>query len=158
MADLDFQATGGVLMKKYGPQLLFCLLMSVAALTLACGSSHIPQSVTVSPATADASDFPNGQVQFTATALYNTKPSPVTPATATWGACTQSAPTNLVTVSNTGVAQCTSGASGTYTISAFVANPSIKSCIPPLEAGGVPSFSCGYACNGVVGHAQITCP
>jgi hypothetical protein len=144
-------------MKNLGPQLSFSLLILAAAITLACGSSSRKlQSVTVSPATADAKNFPNGQVQFMATAVYNTKPSPVSPATATWGACTQSATTNLVSVSSTGVAQCASGASGTFTISAFVVNPSIKHCIQPL--GGVPTFSCGYSCYGVVGQAQITCP
>lgn len=144
-------------MKKYGPQALFGLLVAAAAITLACGSSsHIPQSVTVSPATADAQNYPSGQVQFTATALYNTMPSPVTSATASWGACNQSGSTSLVSVSNTGVAQCTSGASGTFTIYAFVVNPSIKSCIQPSEPAG--AFSCGFSCYGVVGHAQISCP
>lgn len=143
-------------MKNPGPQLFFSLLI-LAAITLACGSSsHIPKSVTVSPATADAANFPNGEVQFTATAIYNTKPSPVANATASWSACTQTASTNLVTVSNTGVAKCAAGASGTFTISAFVVNPSIKSCIQPQDPVGV--FSCGYSCYGVVGQAQITCP
>ena len=145
-------------MRNFGPQLFFSLLILAAAITLACGSSsHIPKSVTVSPATADAKDFPNGLVQFTATTVYNTKPSPVTHATASWVACTQSATTNLVSVSSTGVAQCTSGASGTFTVSAFVVNPSIKHCIQPDQPVGVP-FACGYSCYGVVGQAQLTCP
>jgi hypothetical protein len=77
-------------MRSYGPQLLFLLLVLAAAIALACGSSqHIPQSVSVSPATALAEAAQNGQVQFTATAYYNVAPSPVSGVPATWEACSQ---------------------------------------------------------------------
>ena len=142
-------------MKKYGPQLLFCLLIAAAAITIACGSStpHTLQSVTVSPATADAKNFPNGEVQFTATAVYNTKPSPVSPATASWGACSQGKSTTSVLVSNAGVAQCTSGASGTFTILAIVFDQNPKQPLPEMPKWDV---FCGDP--GALGHAQITCP
>jgi hypothetical protein len=142
-------------MKKYGPQLLFCLLVAAAAVTIACGSStpRTLQSVTVSPATADAKNFPNGEVQFTATAVYNTKPSPVSPATASWGACSQGKSTTSVSVSNAGVAQCTSGASGTFTILAIVFDLNPKQP-PPL----MPKWDVFCGDPGALGHAQITCP
>jgi len=143
-------------MKKYGPQLLFCLLVAAAAITIACGSSssHIPQSVAVTPPTADAKEFPGGDVQFTATASYNSMPSPVKNVSATWTACGSAGslePANLVTVSSSGVAQCLSGASGTYTVYAFVPDPAFRSACPG-------SLLCGNSCGGVVGSAQLTCP
>jgi hypothetical protein len=140
--------------RNYGPQLVLFLLVSAAAITLACGSPspHIPQSVTVTPATADAEEFANGQVQFSATAYYNTKPSPVSNVTATWNSCAQNGPTNEVSVSTTGVAQCASGASGTYMIYAFVPDPTFKGVC------AASSLPCADACGGVVGSAQLICP
>jgi hypothetical protein len=141
-------------MRNFGPQLFFLLLILAAAMTLACGSSsHIPQSVTVSPATADAKNFPNGQVPFMATAFYNIKPSPVSNVAATWSVCgggNTTGPENPVTISSTGVAQCV--VSGTYTIYAFVPDPSFRG----VCGGG--SLPCGGSCGGVVGSAQLTCP
>jgi hypothetical protein len=139
---------------KFGSFFFFTLALT-AVLLLACGSSnnsHVPQSVSVTPATANAQDFPSGQVPFTATAYYNTMPSPITPATATWGACYQNIPTDAVSVATTGLAQCMSGATGTYTIYAFVANPEFKGT---CGSGAAP---CGGTCGGVVGSAQLTCP
>jgi hypothetical protein len=142
-------------MKRFGPQLFFFLLVAAAAITLACGSSnnsHIPQSVTVNPATADARSYPNGQVPFTATAYYNTMPSVVTPASATWNVCSQAGPTSAVSVSSSGLAQCMSGATGAYTVYAFVPDPEFKGTC------GSSSAPCGGTCGGVVGSAQLTCP
>lgn len=57
--------------------LFFSLLILAAAITLACASSlqplsqHLLESVSVSPATADAKDYPDGQVPFTATGYFN---------------------------------------------------------------------------------------
>lgn len=39
----------------------------VAYVALACGGSHTLQSITVSPASADAQNYPNGEVPFVAT-------------------------------------------------------------------------------------------
>jgi hypothetical protein len=135
--------------------LFVSLLVFAAAITLACGSPaspHIPQSVTVTPATADAESFPDGQVQFAATAYYNTMPSPVSNVTATWNSCAQNGPTTEVSVSTTGVAQCASGASGTYMIYAFVPDPNFKGV---CSGSALP---CAGACGGVVGTAQLICP
>ena len=140
-------------MRNYWPQLFFSSLLLAAAIALACGSpSHIPQSVTVSPATADAKDFPGGEVQFTATAVYNTMPSPIQSVSATWSACLQGVPSENVSISTSGAAQCASGATGTYTIYAFVPDPSFHGV---CASGSLP---CGGSCGGVVGNAQLTCP
>jgi hypothetical protein len=141
--------------RSYRPHIFLCLLLVAAAITLACGSSspHIPQSVTVSPATADAQSYPGGQVPFTAIAYYNTMPSPVTNAAATWNECLQGGgPSEGVSISTSGVAQCMSGATGTYTIYAFVPDPTFRG-----ECSGS-SLPCGGTCGGVVGSAQLTCP
>jgi hypothetical protein len=139
-------------MKSHGPQLSFLLLMLAAAITLACGSSHtrMLQSVTISPTTADAQDYPNGQVPFTATAIYNTSPNQVTPFDAIWGACFQDGVTTAVSVSTTGVAQCAASASGNYTIWAFGVNKGDAVC-NVVNA-------CGGGCGRVTGTAQLTCP
>jgi hypothetical protein len=141
-------------MNCLGPRLVFSLLLGLAAIALACGTSassasRIPQSVSVNPpsATAPAS----GAFQFTATGYFSTPPSPVTPLTATWGACSvDGSTTTAVTVSNTGLAQCVSGASGTYTVWAFVQNTNGATCNVMT--------ACGGDCGRVTGTAQLTCP
>jgi hypothetical protein len=137
------------------PRLLFCsfLLVLIAAMALACSTSRLAQSVTVSPTTADAQDFADGQVQFTATGYYNQEPSPVTPLTATWGVCSQNGNQNGVSVNASGLAQCGRGATGTYKVKVFasVQNPSRGVCTVDLPCGG-------EGCGQVVGTAQLTCP
>ena len=134
-------------MRHYALPLFFLLLLA-AAVTLACGSSpHILQSVTISPATADAQ---NGEAQFTATGVFTGSPSEVTPLSATWGACFQNETTTGVSVSSKGLAQCATGASGTYTIFAWDVNPGTAIC----EVSAV----CGPPCGAVAGTAQLTCP
>jgi hypothetical protein len=151
----DSKANRGYSMKNHGPQLLFCLLILAAAITLACGSSasRTLQSVSVSPPSADAQDFPNGQVTFTATGYYSKSPSQVSPLTATWGACYQQAATTAITVSSSGVAQCMPGASGTYTVWAFDTKPTA-----PGTANCNAETECGGGCGRVTGTAQLTCP
>jgi hypothetical protein len=54
------------------------LLMLLAVATAGCGAGtpRTLQSITATPMVADAKNFPNGQVQFTATAIYNKPPTP----------------------------------------------------------------------------------
>lgn len=140
-------------MKPLGPLLFLFLLVLAAGTMLACGSSsatHSLQSVAISPATADAQGYPNGQVPFTATGMYNTKPSPVTPISVEWGACDlKGNATTAVSVSSAGVAQC-AGAAGTYTVWGFGSNPSGGTCTA-INA-------CGGGCGRITGTAQLTCP
>ncbi len=47
------------------------VLILAAAFAISCGSSgHLLQSLTINPATADAKNYPNGQVKFTAMGSY----------------------------------------------------------------------------------------
>lgn len=136
-------------MKHTALPFFFFLLVVTAAITLACGSSPTPtmhtlQSVAVAPAIADAKDFPGGAVTFTATGYYTSRPSPVEPLNAAWGACYQNAPTTDISISN-GVAHCTAGASGNYSVFASVAT----TCTVIT--------ACGGGCQ-VSGYAQLTCP
>lgn len=141
-------------MKTHGPQFFFFLLVTAGAISLACGSSpHVLQSVNISPASADALNYSGGQVPFTASGSYSRPPSPVSPLSATWGACDQGGnSTNQVTVSANGLAQCTSGAAGTFIVWAFATNPSngTANC-------NVLTASVGAA-EEITGTAQLTCP
>ena len=137
-------------MCNLGLLLVFSLLIFAAAMTLACGShsSHTLESVTVTPATADAQQS-GGQVQFTATGVFNTMPSPVTPLGATWEVCSQGLPTTQASISNNGSARCMAGASGMFHVVASDTPNGPFAC--PADLG------CGGGCT-VSGTAQLTCP
>jgi hypothetical protein len=101
-------------MNKSRAVLLFLWCVGLIG-TIGCGSS-VPrtlQSVTVSPATAEAQNFPNGEVRFVATAVFNKPPSPVTPYQVSSWLIT---PSSLATIDQNGVAKCVAGQSGTATI------------------------------------------
>jgi hypothetical protein len=125
-------------------------------IALSCGtnsSSNTPRqllSVTVSPTTANAANYPNGQVPFTATGNYNSAPYTVTPLPGTWGVCYNNASTTAITVTGEGVAQCAEGAVGTYTVWADA---------PPFPDGAncLAITACGGGCFDA-GTAQLTCP
>jgi hypothetical protein len=131
------------------------LAACLAALTLvivaaSCGSGASMgasqlQSITVNPPTANAENYPNGEVPFEATGNYINPTRKVTPQAASWVACSQNAQTSDASVTSSGVAQCASGAEGTYNINAFV----ITNCTAIT--------ACGGGCT-VVGSAQLTCP
>jgi len=148
-------------MRTHGLALSFALIL-VATISLNCGSStHFmglicssaptvtnngePQSVTLCPAVADAKDYPDGEVPFVAIGAFATSPSPALLPFATWGVCQQNAPTTGITVNSAGVAQCASGASGTYTVWA-TGGP--NTCLVVSACG---------AC-GPTGTAQLRCP
>ena len=141
-------------MKSSGLPLPVVLLVLTGAITLACGSPAKPvsnpgsiESITISPAAADAQNYPNGQVQFTATGYYNRPPSPITPLAATWGVCRNNVPATEVTVNSNGLAQCTAGAAGAYSV--FAGDFPNPSCLA--------ISACGGGCM-VTGTAQLTCP
>jgi hypothetical protein len=150
-------------MRNFGPQLFLFLLVLTAAITLACGSptspissagctsagsantSGILQSIALCPATADAKDYTNGEVQFMATGYYDTKPSPAVAQDITWGVCYQNAPTSAVSMNTGGLAQCTAGASGAYNVFASQLT----------ECNAI--TACGGGCQ-IAGFAKLTCP
>ena len=130
-------------------------LAAAASVALSCGVNnppkHVLETITLNPSIADAQNYPNGQVQFVATGNYMSAPTVVTPLTATWGACNQFQTTTAVTVGSNGLAQCSAGASGTYTVWANV----------PLDIPGVANCTAENACGGgcvVQGNALLTCP
>jgi hypothetical protein len=128
-------------------------LVLAASFALSCGAKSQNQdplqSITLSPAVADAQDYPNGQVQFIATGNYIDPSRTVTPLSATWGTCHQEASTSEISVTAGGVAQCAPGAVGTYTV---WAND------PPLSGVACLAITaCGGGCF-VAGTAQLTCP
>ncbi|MGD0416099.1 MAG: hypothetical protein ABSA80_12140 [Terriglobales bacterium] len=149
-------------MKKLRFTLLFLALVLTASIALSCGTSSstfLPcgassqkpaqgegqlQSITLSPASADAQNCPNG-VQFTPTGHYIDPPQTVTPQSTYWAVCQKNAPTTDVSVTTAGVAQCASGASDAYSINGFV----------PGNCEAV--NACGTGCT-IYGTAQLTCP
>ena len=102
---------------KLGTGLLTLPLLLLAA---GCGNST-PRgllSVTASPATADAKDFPNGQVQFVPTGTYNKAPTTVTPQpVSAWLV----SPNGIATINQSGLASCVAGQAGTVTIEVGIA-------------------------------------
>jgi hypothetical protein len=114
-------------MKLWAPLLALSLLVA----STGCGKSspRMLQSVTASPTIADAQNFPNGQVQFTPTGVFNKAPTRVTPlpacsTTKSADTCitawSTSPPDTIATVDQTGVAHCLPGQSGTVTIAVAV--------------------------------------
>lgn len=71
--------------------LCFLAVLLPASFVLSCGVKSPGQdpllSITLSPASADAQDYPNGQVQFVATGFYSDPSRTVTPLSAGWGTC-----------------------------------------------------------------------
>jgi hypothetical protein len=104
-------------------------LAVLAAFLLSCGTSdpnyaRVLTSITVTPATADAQNFPEGQVIFTAAGTFNVAPSPgpVSSASPYFGQFVVNNPVtgaiaNIVTTGNsTATVQCVAGATGTVEI------------------------------------------
>jgi hypothetical protein len=117
------------------------LLAGIELVTGGCGpgSPRLLQSISVTPASAEAHTFPNGQVQFTALGTYDKPPSPSPITQAGWSL---SDPT-IATVSPGGLAQCNPGESGVVTVEASGSRPcSGTSCTPVM----------------ISGTAQLTCP
>lgn len=103
-------------MKDVIPFFILCLMV----LATGCGSStpRTLQSMTASPVTADAKDFANGRVKFTATGTYNQPPTTVTPLPVTaWSVN----PTTIATIDANGVAECLPGQVGTVKIEIAIA-------------------------------------
>jgi hypothetical protein len=131
-------------------------LLLLAALGLYCNPipAHRLQSITLAPASADASSYPKGEVQFVATGHYDIAPVTVTPLLASWGTCTQQfAATTAVSITQNGLAQCTSGAVGTYTV--WVNDPITE--LPGQVYNCPAQNACGGGCV-IQANAQLTCP
>lgn len=111
------------------------------------------QSLTVTPASADARNFPSGQVQFTAMGTFNMAPMTVMSPPVRWSIGNPFAAQPMsagmspaASVDANGLAQC-NGFAGIATIQATApADPSM-----PLSQMGMMTRT-------VAGMAQLTCP
>lgn len=117
--------------RKLIPGMLLAVLFSTA-----CGSS---QPITVSPASADAQNFPNGMVQFKASGVT----SPTWCIGSANGICDGNVAT-IATIDINGQAQCLAGHNGTVTILAGT-------------GGRVMNPDAGMQFSHF-GSAQLTCP
>jgi hypothetical protein len=113
-----------------------------------CGNSKLT-SVTITPAAADAQNFPNGQVQFTAMGRFSDSSKPLPLTTVTWcvgssnGLCNGNIASSA-TIDSSGLAHCTGGLNGTATILAGTGS-----------SMGMPDT--GQQLR-VFGAAKLTCP
>jgi hypothetical protein len=145
-----------MLMAKF--TLVFCASLSLillAAGIAGCGGSAMTsgrmlQTLTITPASADAKSFPGGKVQFTAAGTFNVAPVTVTSATVLWsiGNPFATPPPGMpqASVDATGLAQC----------NGLVGNAIIEATAPsepeiPLQ-GMTPSTPA------VSGTATLICP
>jgi hypothetical protein len=139
-------------MSRHGYFLFTVSLGLVISFTTACGSSRQLQSISVSPSSADAKNYPKGQVQFTATGIYSASPTKATLSSISWcaspapGACVGQNVKAGATISQNGLAQCDAGSAGTWTINA--SSPPTQASQPGGEMG-VPIL---------FGSATLTCP
>jgi len=147
-------------------RLVVSLSLLGAAASLACGTSrsdaHLIQSLTVSPTSADAQNYPGGKIPFAATGHYNTAPMTVSPLKANWnpyaeqiwnGSVTYVPANGAISVDSSGVAQCAATASGTYAVLAWtIQDPNLSGGCGSMNSFGEPG------CNVVQGMAQLTCP
>ncbi|HEY3975490.1 MAG TPA: hypothetical protein VGM18_20995 [Candidatus Sulfotelmatobacter sp.] len=125
------------------------LVLIAALLSCGCGSRRQLQSVTLSPGSADAKDFSNGQVPFTATGTFSKAPSPaqLTSQDVQWcigssdGAC-EPAGMTYPSVDQNGAAQCGPTFVGTVIVLAGTAEPGVS------DAAVFKPF----------GSAELTCP
>lgn len=135
-------------MPKFGTCVL--LLSSLAAFAAAgCGSGgrHL-QSMTVSPSTADAQTFSNGQVQFTATGHFNMTPMTVTPMAVTWSVTPMvSLPPGKAIINQNGMAQCQGLTGMTFTVTATA-----------MQSSSDNMMMMGMSSMPMTATAQMMCP
>src|SRR5579871_1008745 len=140
---LQFTQDGGVMARLRVSLPTTLLIAGIELVAGGCGNASAPprllQSVSVTPATANAESFSNGQVQFTAEGNYSQPPSPSPITQPGWSLSDP----NIATISQSGLAQCNSGASGVVTVRA-----------------STPAPCSGTGCTAALlsGTAQLTCP
>lgn len=123
------------------------LLMVAAASVLGCGSSRRLKSITITPASADAQNFPGGQVQFTASGTYSDG-SKVNPLSVVWsGGQPWSKMPWIIQLNSDGLASCGNAQSGTYSVFATA----------PLDVN-VPLSQMNMSTPQLSTTAQLTCP
>src|SRR5215472_4069179 len=110
------------------------LIVGLELVAGGCGSAspRLLQSVSVTPAIANAQSFSNGQVQFTAVGTYSQPPSPSPITQPEWSL----SGANIATISQSGLAQCNPGVSGVVAVRASTPAPcSGTGCAAALLSG-----------------------
>lgn len=95
----------------------FMSMVGCGAHMQSMNSNRVLLSMSVSPASADAQNFSNGQVMFTATGAFSQPPSPapvtlMAPYSGSWEVSNN----NMAMINQNGMAQCLPGASGPVTV------------------------------------------
>jgi hypothetical protein len=124
---------------------LLIVVVVIAAQAVGCGamnSNRVLQSMAITPSNATAQ---MGQMQFAATGTFSKPPSPapvpfVDPYSGSWAISNL----KIATISQSGLAKCISGASGTVTVTAIASSNS---------ATGM-----GQMSTAVQGSTKLTCP
>jgi hypothetical protein len=129
---------------------LFSILLVSLGL-FACGSGGHQQltSIAVSPATADAQTFPDGQVQFTATGTFSNSNMAAAPVNVLWSIGNPFSKQPIpggVSLDSNGLAQCTG----------FVGTVTIWATAPADTSMSLPQMN--MTTKNVSGTAQLTCP
>ena len=143
-------------MRRFLAVIFFFVLSAVLVLAVSCGGTSMStqgrqlQSITVTPASADAKNSPNGMVQFSAMGNFNMAPmSAAMPVMWSVGMPMSSMSSGTVGVtinSTTGLAQC----------NGFMGNAIIMATAPmdPL----IPMSQMSTMTMNVSGQAQLICP
>ena len=142
-------------MMNFSLRLWLPFLFVLSLITLGCGNARTLQSVSVMPAVANAQNFPNGQVSFTATGTFSKPPSPqkLTSQDVTWcvGTSSGTCPGNInvgATVDQNGVASCLAVLPGSLPKTWLVM---AGKAMPSMNPDGGSQMT-------VYGSAQLTCP
>jgi len=135
-------------MRRLRPLFPSLALTSLGLALISCGTSSAKlKSISITPAIADAKDFSNGQVQYTAAGTYSDG-SQVKPLMVLWSAGPPWVVTSWdVQVNGNGIASCGASPAGTYPI--WAGAPISQSTTVPMMNQSTPM---------VTATAQLTCP
>jgi hypothetical protein len=152
--------------------LVVCLLVS-SLLIIGCGgtammngatvSTRALESITVSPSSADAHNFPNSQVQFMATGMFNMSPTSVTSMPVMWSVGNPAfmSPTPMPMSMRSSIFASASGAptidgNGVAQCNGFVGIATIEATAPSNP--NTPLSQMNSMMSVVTGRANLTCP
>lgn len=134
-------------MRKLYPSVKALLVVVSVASVLGCGSSRKLKSIIINPATADAQQYPGGQVQFTASGTY-TDGSKVNPLPVKWsGGQPWTQMPWIIQLDSNGLASCGNAQSGVYNVFATA----------PLDPSS-PVSQMNMSTPQLTATAQLTCP
>lgn len=134
-------------MRKLYVSLAAFLLVVTATSVVACGNTRKLKSITIDPASADARNFPTGQIQFTASGTY-TDGSKINPLSVVWsGGQPWTLMPWIIQLDSNGLASCGNAQAGTYSVFATA----------PLDTS-FPVSQMNMSTPQLTATAQLTCP